>query len=81
MSTEKHKVRFYFWKNRYDLANHGGVPSIEGDVLSWEDREFESFEAAMSFTRMIDCHSSKIFNSDGNVIYNSQDPGAHWLYA
>lgn len=77
---DKHVVRFYFWRNRYDRAEHGHT-SFEGDVLDWEDREFESFGDAMSFCRVLDAHWIKIMNVHGHVIYNSHDRDAHLSYA
>jgi hypothetical protein len=79
-ASDKHVVRFYFWQNRYDRAVH--TPnSAEGELLSWEDREFGSFSEAMSFARMIDSHWLKITNCHGHVIFNSHDHGSHLTYA
>lgn len=79
MRSEKHRVRYYFFQNRYSHAAHN---QFEGaDVLSWEEREFETFGEALNFAQMVGAAWSKIMNEEGHVVYNSQQREARWHYA
>jgi len=51
---EKHKVRLHDW--------------IDG-VLKWTEHEFETLGEAHTFLKKAKCHSAKLFNPRGNMIF------------
>ena len=56
MSKEPHKVKSHIWR---------------GGVLTVFEEFFDSFEAALNYTRQSGAHTSKIYSNDGDLVHSA----------